>query len=460
MPSNIRSFRFLAALALAILAVPLLAQPTYFPIEGYISLIHHPGGFEVGGRRFEITPETAYGLVGSNTTSTASPLREALRIGVYVLVAGRDPGPFKPIMASTVMIRDDWNRKLSGVGVITKVLSPAPMAVFEADGYLIRITPSTDLTFLEDIDSLSDVSVNTWIHFSGKLGKDGILEASKARFMLAKPTKFKAVKDLEVATVKTRPAGAKDNAATSEAMGTPAISKDGASLQQDQEVKIGLGHWHTLPADQPLQQRVHRIGMALVPAYQRVMADDDPSKIHFRFFAVDNKKWRGAVCLLDGAILVSTQTIERLKNDDQLAAVLADGVAYNLQRQAAKQVAMNRAAWGVAAGELAGAFVPGLGTAALVTSMVVDRKSGDSRSGDTLVGERLRIALALMRDAGYDPWQAPEAWRLLEPKKLPANLASLTYPDASCYQLGVLNLQYQSPKAGSGAQTGSSAARR
>jgi hypothetical protein len=436
-------FRTFAALAFAALAVPLLAQTTSpIEIEGYINFVHPPTGFEVGGRRFDVTSRTAFGTMGLDSTSITSPLRTTLRVGVYVDVSGRETNPFSPINATTVLIRDDWNRKLSGIGVITRVLSPAPMAVFEADGYRIRIAPSTDLTFLGDLDSLSDVTVNTWIHFSGKLGKDGILEAAKARFMPAKPTKFKAVKGLEVATVKTRPAGTKDNATTTESMGTPAIPDDGAALQQDQEIKIGLSHWRTLPADQPLQQRVHRIGMALVPAYQRNMADDDPSKIHFRFFVVEDDKRRGAVCLLDGAILVPKPVMERLKSDDQLAAVLADGVAYNLQRQAAKQVAMNRAAWGVAAGELAGAFVPGLGTAAWVTSMVADRKSGDSRSGDTLYGERLRIALALMNDAGYDPWQAPEAWRLLEPKKLPANLATLTYPDISCYQIGLLNLQY------------------
>jgi hypothetical protein len=32
-----------------------------------------------------------------------------------------------PIKATTVLIRDDWNQKLSGIGVITRVvLSPAP----------------------------------------------------------------------------------------------------------------------------------------------------------------------------------------------------------------------------------------------------------------------------------------------------------------------------------------------
>lgn len=435
MSSASRSLRPLAALALAVLAVPLLAQPDYFPIEGYISLIHPPSGYEVDGRRFYVSSETSFGLMGSGSTSIASPLRQVLRIGVYVQVAGRDPGAMQPIVATIVLIRDSWNQKLSGLGVITRIVSSNPNPVFEADGYLIRVTPSTHLAFRGDIGSLAEVSANTWLSFSGKRGQDGVLEAAKAQFMPAKPTEFKAVKDLEIATVKTRPAGSKDDSMTCAAKGAPAISDDGAALQEDEQIKIGLGSWHTLPADQPLQQRVHRIGMALVPVYQRAMAEDDPSKIHFRFFAVDNNKLRGADSLLDGAILVSKQTVERLGNDDRLAAVLADGVAYNLQRQAAAEVARNRVAWG----EVAAAFVPRLG---LGSAMQLAGVAAGVKTETELQEERLRIALALMHDAGFDPWQAPEAWRLAAPKKLPANLASLTYPDKSCYQLEILNLQY------------------
>jgi hypothetical protein len=57
------------------------------------------------------------------------------------------------------------------------------------------------------------------------------------------------------------------------------------------------------------------------------------------------------------------------------------------------------------------------------------------------------VALALMADAGYDPREAPETWRLLEPKQLPANLQSLKYPRLSGYQLGILNLQYNTERA-------------
>lgn len=420
--------------ALAFLAVPLLAQSN-FPVEGYINGIHPPRGYEADGRRFELASDTTFGWTGFEPASTASPRREDLRVGVYVQVEGRDLGMAKPILASTVLIRNDRDRTLSGLGVITRVLSPAPAAVYEADGYRIRIGPSTDLAFADDLSSLADVSTNTWLHFSGKRGADGVLEAAKAQFIPAKPTKFKAAKDFEIATVKTRPAGSTDPDQTSKAMGAPANPDDGAALRQDEQLKIGLGRWHTLPADQPLQQRVHRIGTALVPTYQRDMADDDPSKIHFRFFAVDDSRVRGAVCLLDGAVLVSTQTVERLASDDQLAAVVADGIACNLQRQTARTVIARRKDLAIGVAE---AFIPGVGLAAVLgPGMFTSKEMATEQE------ERLRIALALMQDAGFDPWQAPEAWRLAAPRKLPKDLASLTYPDSSCYQLGILNLQYK-----------------
>ena len=59
------------------------------------------------------------------------------------------------------------------------------------------------------------------------------------------------------------------------------------------------------------------------------------------------------------------------------------------------------------------------------------------------VSHGVGIALSILADAGYDPWQAPEAWRLLEPKKPPTATDSLKYPSHSGYLLGVLNLQYR-----------------
>jgi hypothetical protein len=53
------------------------------------------------------------------------------------------------------------------------------------------------------------------------------------------------------------------------------------------------------------------------------------------------------------------------------------------------------------------------------------------------------MALQLVADAGFNPWQAPEAWRLLAPKDAPQDVQSLKYTHEGKYQLSILKLQYK-----------------
>ena len=428
---------FLSAILLSALfcARPLRAQTNY-PVEGYITASQMPQGFEVEGRVVRLTPATSFGLIDSNTSSTAPLLSHLLRVGAYVQVDGDSHGSKKPLEATLVRFRDDWNRKLSGTGVILRVVHPQPDPVYDVDGYSIRITSSTKVSFEGGLDSLAKVAENSWVRFSGKRGADGIVVATSADFLPGKPTTFKAVKSLELTTVKTRPAGSSSSASTSSNAGTVSSSTDGASMQEDQQIKIGLGKWHLVPADQPLQQRIHRIGIALVPEYQRDMPESDPSKIHFRFFAIDNPKVRSEICLLDGVILIPRQLVERFTSDDQVDAVLADGIPDNLQRQAARLVAQNRLLQsGQYAAFVASTFIPGAGLASLAVG------GASFKITEAMQQERLRIALSLMRNAGFDPWQAPEAWRLAAPKELSPNHKPLPYPMQSCYQLNLLGIE-------------------
>jgi hypothetical protein len=122
---------------------------------------------------------------------------------------------------------------------------------------------------------------------------------------------------------------------------------------------------------------------------------------------------------------------------------MADGVAYNMQQQSARLITEWR--------ELYGAEIAASAAASFAGSMAVDELVG--RKIETQMQEqRGRIALALLADAGYDPWQAPEAWRLLAPKHLPKDLDSLKYPNQSGYLLGILNLQYRGERTGTAAE--------
>ena len=133
--------------------------------------------------------------------------------------------------------------------------------------------------------------------------------------------------------------------------------------------------------------------------------------------------------------------MDRLGNDDQLAAILANGVAYTLEAQSARLYAEVMGLEGAEiAGYLAGDFVPGVEIGTLVGGKVVSHEI--QRRMQEQAG---RIALTLMADAGYDPRQAPEAWRLLGPEKPAKDVASLKYPSRAGYQLGILKLEAEPP---------------
>ena len=402
--------------------------------EGYITAIRTPADFDVDGKHVTIQRSTVYQLVGNEAVTSTVPFHGALAVGDYVEVSGHVERHSKNLLATEVLQRNDWDKKPDGLGVITRILGGGAGPVFEADGYRIRVTGETAVSFAEPLKSLADVSPNVWMRYEGKRSKSGEVVAAKAEFLPPKPTRFKTLNNVETFEFQFGAA----NATKSE----PIDSADGTSLEGGLVALTQLDEGHRIPANHALQERIRRIGESLVPQYQRSLSDNDPSKIHFRFYAVDDDKARREFCSLYGVILIPMQAVDRLATDDRIAAVLADGIALDLQRQKARLVVDNRLLLPVNAALGAG---PGIG--AIVAGKI----------NTEMEEERGRVALALMAAAGYDPWQAPEAWRLLAPKKLPADLDSLKYPDLSGYQLGILQFQYPKSSSPSALQGGAAA---
>jgi hypothetical protein len=372
------------------------------------------------------------------------PMRDAVHIGAWVEVSGGYDRKAKTVAARMVLFRDDSDRKLTGLGVIDQVISTAPELVFAADGYRIRVTPATEVRYPKDVKSQADVYAGLWALYEGKLGQDGVLVAGKARFV-------------STSHAKAKPGNAPGNSTTPAAAAQPPASGSPAAnvntqppqnasdqtenqiIENRTEVVLDDITWG-ISKDQALQSRVRRIGMSLVPAYQKQLPPDDPAKIQFYFLAVKNQTREEQVSS-DGLILVPAKMVARFKNDDQLAAVLADGIANSLQQQAPMvlQFNFNRTTLAEAAGLAAANFVPYAGP-------VVESVGGQvmrNKYERALNEQRWRVALELMADAGYNPWQAPEAWRLAAPGKLPADISTLKYPERSGYQFAILNLMYK-----------------
>jgi len=151
------------------------------------------------------------------------------------------------------------------------------------------------------------------------------------------------------------------------------------------------------------------------------------------------------LALSSGVILVPQQVVARMQNDSQLAAVLADNIAVVLERWDFRHLSDARelAAAGYGA-DAAGFFIPGVvlvdpllgvgGYRALMTKQ--EHQSG-------------RVALALMRDAGYDIDQAPVAWWLLA-SKTPKPISDIPLPGRAAYLYKILGECWNNPAAVAG----------
>lgn len=399
-------------------------DPNISVVEGYVTSVQAPDSFVVKHVHV-VAPMAADFLLLNASAKQSGEISHQIAVGMYVRVIGKTDWATHDLVASEVRVRDDAGKSILARGVIDRVLRTGAESVFRADGYAVHVNSETDIHFAGGLTSLQEVGANTWLQFQGKEDDQGEVVAFKASF--AKLNLHKRKPSHSVVQAMSIPAGT-------------FIDYDGSFYTDRGKYRKedigGWCGWYPLVDDSKLQERVRRIGMSVVPQYQRDLSEDDPTRIPFRFYVVDEPILRTDIFCSEGLILIPLRAIQRLQSDDQLAALLADGVAGEMERQKetlARElsfVGLVESAVYVAGS--AAAYDATLAGGLLVKHALV-RKQED---------ERGRVELGLMADAGYDPVQAAEAWRLLAPGKLPKDLAKLKYPARSDYLLGFLRSQH------------------
>jgi len=397
-------------------------EPEIPTLRGNITAVQPPDAFDVDGYHV-VTSRTTRFFALNGKKKDQGALRGLIAAGVYVQVIGDKDRRQRLVTARLVKIRDNGERELSGTAVIDRMFSRGARPVFRADGYNFRLASDAEIGFKGNIDAVTDVDTGTWIRYEGTRNESGEVVATKAEFIKVKPHKSHG-DPAKFAQVTTFPPGSM-------------IDLDGSfriNLKPDktEDTPGGECGWYRVPDVPAAQEHVRRVGMSLVPKYQRDLSDDDPAKIPFRFYVVEENNIRSDLFCHEGLVLIPVNVVNRLRNEDQLAAVLADGVAASMQRQ------QDRMSGAELTTLLALAPAIGVGGVALIGEPLVKHEIGRK-----MEAQRGRVALSLMADAGYDPWQAPEAWRLLDPRQQPKDPAKLKYPDRAGYQLEILNLQYK-----------------
>ncbi len=402
-----------------------LAQDAIKPTaDGYVFSYTSKSSFSVNGMEVVTTPDTQYARrvkEGDGYTDTSDPsLADRLTLGTQVQVFG-DRNSHHQIVAQQIFFKQPTpqNYIASGEAVIQEIISSKPNTVVEADGYKISIPATVNIQRQGQLAANAPPAENLWLNYTGKLGADGLVVANQATL---KPFVF----------------GFRSKDAL-RADGDKFLAPDYAANRAG-KVNLGFGIVGSIPADKKLQQRLQTIGERLIPQCQKDMADSDLQKIHFHFYAFDNKRFRIPVASQDGSVFVTVQTVERMQNDDELAAVLADAMAQALEWQPMQKILQQSKDASMMMG-MAG--IPSLGPLTVITldSVAISKAHGAKKGGQNMERQRARVALALLHDAGFDVYQAPVAWQLLLARNAKKALTE-PLPPPSKYLWSVLVEEY------------------
>ena len=411
-------FRLLAIASLNLFAATALGQlqgPPQPDLDGYITRVTSPADFEVNGTRVLFDQHTEFDVYSGGTPARVFPKDLKPYVGEPAAVFGERHRKAGTISATTVRLQQDQSRKLGGSAIIDAVL-PAPAGqagaqFVRADGYFILIPASLSAPF---------ATTNRWIDFHGTQRPDGILLADRV-------------------TVAFNDVGKREDSLRRNAEYDPAsIYHPPTHGRLSQELAVPAFRRIPPYSDPALQARVTAIGEKLVPPYQRALPATDPTRIHFRFQLVNRPKWRDALTLPSGIILVPYQLVKRMQNDSQLATLLAGSVACAIEKQEFRQSPVKTALdTAEIATDLTGILVPGAQIAARTANI-----TGVYALTLQAEEQRARVSLGLLHDAGYDIDQAPITWWLLA-SKTAKPLNQIPMPDRAAYLYKILGTTWR-----------------
>jgi Peptidase family M48 len=408
--------KLLVLLAGSLLLFPCLrAQDTgQSVLEGYITRAPSSSDFDVNGEHVLCANARATHELSNPDGAHPGCPTQPIFIGESMRISGARNRRQHAFEAGQIIEVPAAMGEISGQAVIDAIPAQNAFAAGEllvrADGYRIHIGAKTAIAWTAPLKALADVKPGDWIEYKGARNSEGTINAESV-----------AIKPESVSRGEEKLRKKTDF--------DPANASQGHEQGAVSMALVGINPKGMPPHnDAAMQARVTRIGESLIPAYQRSLSDSDPARIHFRFQVVDSKVWWDALTMPSGLILVPAQVVERMQNDDQLAAVLADNIATAIESQDYRNLhAAHALTAGNAAAQIAGIFIPGVGLAgwgATAASAAAMRTRAEEQSG--------RVALGLMHDAGYDIRQAPLAWWLLGKKKA-APIAEIPLPTRAAY---------------------------
>ncbi len=168
------------------------------------------------------------------------------------------------------------------------------------------------------------------------------------------------------------------------------------------------GRTFKVSQDLEINTYVNKVGNRIVPKFLRLLPEDDPNKVLFRFYVLEDDI-PNAVAFSDGSVFVNTGLLKLLENEAQFAVILGHEIAHVTNEHARRrfEAQQDMAIWAALIG--AGAGVAGQATGVLVAQLTYKLMS--NKFSRDMEDQADRVGLYYAYDAGYDVRESVNLWR-------------------------------------------------
>jgi hypothetical protein len=408
------------------------SKPKKIKIHGYVTSVISLTSFEIEDYRITRDLSLNLELEKSETEQVADFKPEDIRVGTELEINGQYDENIAELKAQSIKVILEEHRKVKR----TALLEHAPQiardgdnwrGTFFADGQRIAVNPETqaviklnkserdldkkmrkdkkkepnnskgaetDDAAITKLESLEQITPNTFMTYEGVRNDDGSISALRLEFMKNELEKGEASLWKQL---------------------SPKVKMSNFIKGKSGEVQIrGVGKFKLVP-NAEAQEYIANLGLSLIPVVQRKMSATEMEKIPFQFFLVQDKE-PNAFATANGIVVVNDSMLETLENESQLAFVLAHEISHAVQEHYWRQLQYHHkklAALQIG-GAIAGAF-GGWGSVAknIANLTVAAVRNGYSRD---LENQADRMGLEYMSSAGFDPREAPRAWKVMTSK--------------------------------------------
>ncbi len=410
--------RLLLVFCVIIIAGTLCTAKDY-KIRGFVTSITSPTSFDIDDYR--ITRDNALSLEvekDSDDGAAASFKPEDIRVGTELEIKGDYDESTGVLTAKSIKAFLDDTRKIRRTALIEKIPSlqrtdTGWIGTVAADGQRVSIISTTAVSYKlnqserrqakgakdnrEDATSLLSadlITLDTFMRYEGIRQPDGSILAKKVEFQHA---------ELESGEAKMWRSL------------TPKVKDPNYSSFRPGEIRVEKLKYKLVP-NKEAQDYIASFGENLVPQHQKDLSPDNPLKIPFRFYLVQDKSFNAAASP-NGVVVVNSGVFDIAENEAQLAFILSHEISHAVEKHTWREHEYHKKA--LMALRIGGAIGAGFGgnggraISDMTTLVEAAVRNGYARSNENQAD---RVGLEWMLASGYDIREAPQSWKAVARK--------------------------------------------